>query len=540
MTTPLIRLALCAAALALGTAPPALAADPPTTPNVTLFRDGTPLTFGATLSPPYVLRYGGSGWVIHVRALIDMFNEVVVSETGAFLYACDFCVINGLHPAIDNDSEGRVATVGFHSGSSHFDPDGTGVFIDDVVVIETGDPLVAPGVPALAEWTSTTSMDLLEPDQLVIRGTYGVPPLFDDVEVLVRYDLDGAGAAINPDVVYQEGDLVDGRAVLGVASTYDRSWTVNDNGQVITTLSLGGGGIGIPAALAIVLDDTILIEHDKPSPVPGLEWHLFTTDCVDLNEQGDTAIATKLEGSRDILLKNGQVLAMEGDPAPGLPGSILLAVKGAHLAEDGSLLWYGKWVDNQGSGHEGFFVDDQLMVQAGGFPAGNTLVDGLSLFSVNPDPARFDIAEDGSRFAFEGDDALGNWGVFEVSLAPWVSQGGGLAGTGGLKPLVVGSGELTAGSTASLELSQALPGAVTHLVLGLSELAAPLKGGVLCPNPDVLLLGLPVDGAGTFTASGIWPASVPSGATFWSQFWTVDPGAPKGVSVSNCLRATTP
>ena len=38
------------------------------------------------------------------------------------------------------------------------------------------------------------------------------------------------------------------------------------------------------------------------------------------------------------------------------------------------------------------------------------------------------------------------------------------------------------------------------LVVGFSELAAPFKGGVLVPNPDIVIAGLPTDGAGSWTA----------------------------------------
>ena len=47
-------------------------------------------------------------------------------------------------------------------------------------------------------------------------------------------------------------------------------------------------------------------------------------------------------------------------------------------------------------------------------------------------------------------------------------------------------------------------------------------------------------GAGSKTLGSHWPAGVPSGFSFWSQWWIADAGAPAGYAASNGVRGTTP
>jgi len=122
---------------------------------------------------------------------------------------------------------------------------------------------------------------------------------------------------------------------------------------------------------------------------------------------------------------------------------------------------------------------------------------------------------------------------------PFTDQGNGLAGTNGV-PLLAGFGTLAPSTPMSLLLTNALPSSTTTLIIGLTALNAPFKGGVLVPNPDVLIFGLPVNGAGTLLLNGTWPGSIPSNVSFYFQHWIVDAGGPAGLAASNGLKGTTP
>jgi hypothetical protein len=78
------------------------------------------------------------------------------------------------------------------------------------------------------------------------------------------------------------------------------------------------------------------------------------------------------------------------------------------------------------------------------------------------------------------------------------------------------------------------------MVLGLSQLAAPFKGGTLHPTPDVIIPSLPLDGSGATTLSFPWVPGVPTGVSFYCQGWVPDVAGIVGFSATNGLRGTAP
>ena len=80
---------------------------------------------------------------------------------------------------------------------------------------------------------------------------------------------------------------------------------------------------------------------------------------------------------------------------------------------------------------------------------------------------------------------------------------------------------------------------MAHLVVGLTPLDAPFKGGVLVPEPDLLVFGLPLDATGSLLVSGAFPPDLPAGIDLYVQMWIEDGGAVHGLSASNALLATT-
>lgn len=147
----------------------------------------------------------------------------------------------------------------------------------------------------------------------------------------------------------------------------------------------------------------------------------------------------------------------------------------------------------------------------------------------------------------DGDALVTNWknGIAYVNWAPsllgspeWPFLGDGLTGAAGM-PLLQGDGALSGGSTVTVSLSNALPSSTAALVVGLSALAIPFKGGVLVPNPDAVLGALPVDGSGDLAIIATWPSGIPSGVPLWLQYWVIDPSGPVGFAASNAIMGTT-
>ena len=123
--------------------------------------------------------------------------------------------------------------------------------------------------------------------------------------------------------------------------------------------------------------------------------------------------------------------------------------------------------------------------------------------------------------------------------AAFTNLGGGLAGTFGI-PVFTAVGSLLGGTQAKLSLTGAKTFSISTLVVGLSQINAPFKGGVLVPDADVLVGGLPTGAGGSVQLTGNIPDGLPAGVPIWFQHWVVDAAGPKGFAASNALRSTTP
>jgi hypothetical protein len=123
--------------------------------------------------------------------------------------------------------------------------------------------------------------------------------------------------------------------------------------------------------------------------------------------------------------------------------------------------------------------------------------------------------------------------------SPWGYLGGAISGSAGT-PLLAGSGDLVGGQPVTLTITAAKALTPVTLIIGLSILDAPFKGGVLVPSPMFLIFGLSTNAHGTLALSSTWPSSLPSGFTFYTQYWIPDPAGPVGFSASNGLSGTTP
>ncbi len=117
--------------------------------------------------------------------------------------------------------------------------------------------------------------------------------------------------------------------------------------------------------------------------------------------------------------------------------------------------------------------------------------------------------------------------------------GGGLAGAAGVPTLTL-DGFLFPGETLVVQVGGGLPGGSAVFVVGGAGLFAPFLGGTLVPSPDVVSPPVPLDALGALTTLAVWPPSVPSGTTVFTQAWLPDPAGPQGFAATNGLKLTAP
>lgn len=128
--------------------------------------------------------------------------------------------------------------------------------------------------------------------------------------------------------------------------------------------------------------------------------------------------------------------------------------------------------------------------------------------------------------------------VAAIAPNPWVSLGHALAGSAG-KPTLSAAGPLVANGGFQIAIAHGKPLASATLVLGLSQLDAPFKGGTMVPFPNVLVPGLPLGASGAITLPATWPAGVPAGLPVCLQAWIPDAAGPKGFAATNAIKTAT-
>lgn len=113
---------------------------------------------------------------------------------------------------------------------------------------------------------------------------------------------------------------------------------------------------------------------------------------------------------------------------------------------------------------------------------------------------------------------------------------GGLGGTFGVPTLSV-TGGTSPGDTLQVDLNGALLGSPLFLVLGDVIFDYSVKGGLMVPRADVLLLGR-TDGSGHWSHTTTWRPGIEFGELLHLQAWIVDAAGPVGWSATDAVQLT--
>jgi hypothetical protein len=136
---------------------------------------------------------------------------------------------------------------------------------------------------------------------------------------------------------------------------------------------------------------------------------------------------------------------------------------------------------------------------------------------------------------------LPGYGAYRVltgTLRDWDPMGHELPGASG-PPRLWMTGLLSQGETVSARVTDAPASANGLLFLGGAEANLPFKGGVLVPQPTLVLpIATDALGGATFVATVLSP--LPPGLDLYVHAWLADATAPAGVSATSAYHAVTP
>ncbi|MFT7465005.1 MAG: hypothetical protein ACI9EF_003365, partial [Pseudohongiellaceae bacterium] len=122
----------------------------------------------------------------------------------------------------------------------------------------------------------------------------------------------------------------------------------------------------------------------------------------------------------------------------------------------------------------------------------------------------------------------------DIPILP--KSAGGLGGTFGV-PAISVTGGTSPGDTLQVDVDGALPGSTLFLVVGDVVFDYAVKGGLMVPRADVLLLGR-TDGSGHWSHNAIWQPGIQFGELLHLQAWIVDAAGPVGWSASDAVQLT--
>ncbi len=295
--------------------------------------------------------------------------------------------------------------------------DDSGVYFNDVLVIQEGDVTTAagltPGTPFIGFFEAT----LNESNQILIVASIDDPAIASTTDrALIVAQVDGAGNLLSETLIHAEGDVLPGQVdPIADFSTNVHGTAINAAGDVLYAADLTGS---TATDGVVYLNDTLLAQEGSPSPVAGRNWSSLSSAKVDLGDGGDWVLTGSLDGdtaSNALMVRNGAKWVQEGDSLPDIAPFTLTSfgTGPVRIDDEGNVLWVGQWNDPDTSRDSGLFFNKTLVVQEGVSLAGAALITGVQTTQDG-----FALSENGRWAVFEGEVAGLLDAVFLVDLLP--------------------------------------------------------------------------------------------------------------------------
>ncbi|MCB9898749.1 MAG: VCBS repeat-containing protein [Planctomycetes bacterium] len=274
-------------------------------------------------------------------------------------------------------------------------------------------------------------------------------------------------------------------------------------------------------------------------PTSGNGGTTLDADCADMDGDGDPDVLLSNDGNQ----QNRYWENVLGVPDTHAPTFQLLTVQG-DKSDGTETPIHAQLRDNAAYYMVSLYNVDLIYTVNGGpahcvqmFSQGSMQFRGVIPAAVNGTVA----------YHVEATDDAGNTAVspthsyVQTSAASslWAGLGCGTQGVKG-DPYLKAWGDLTAGSTATLDLEDAAPNAINALFISASSTAVPFKGGLLWTFPVAVTLNVFTDAGGQTLVQFPWPAGIPTGTQLFWQYAIQDASNPTGLTISNAVRSTTP
>lgn len=286
------------------------------------------------------------------------------------------------------DDRGRVSWAGV---VEPFPLHLSGLFLGGKLVLVDGDPGQAPALPAGLQFRFFQAVHIGAGRAVVACDLDGaLPPGQTFHQALLRLTPTPGGPPSQA-VVVQTGDVLPGTSgPVALLADAPGELDVNGAGEVLFLTATADG------VLWVFRDDVPIARSGDPIAPTGdvLDQVL----ALATNDAGDWALAARL-GRADgtvfeAVVRNGSVVASEGDAVAGVPGATLASAGGrVALTARGQVLWHGRWDDPDPTRDEAVFVDRRPLIREGVSTVHGELLTALG-------PAAVDEA--GARLLFAG------------------------------------------------------------------------------------------------------------------------------------------
>jgi hypothetical protein len=500
------------------------------------------------------------GVVLENGALYLRENQALGLPVGSTLDSFDALGIDSFDDCVHN----------FFLDGTTGSSDDSGVYFNTSLMIQESDISIAPELSAGTPYIGFFEVKGNDVAQMLIMASVDDPAISSGVDrALILADHGGLGSVFAERAIAREGQVLPGQVdAVTDFDTGPHNFAFTNAGSAMFVADLAGS---TAFNTAIYVEDggayTLVAQKGTASSVsPTRDWSSLASSKVDLKDgeacDGASEICDlaglqqwvytgSLTGdstTNSIIVKgthHGQFkLVQEGDSLSGMGGFKITSFGSGpvYLGANGNVLYYADWDDTDTTKDTGLFLNGQLIVQEG-----VTLIGGVAIDNLRGIQDGYALSDNGRYIVFEAELAGGLEGVFQIdtgaaweNLDDWLSPTPVAAVEPGAAVTALGIGTLVPFSPITLTIANATPSTAATLVASPFLLDASFKGGVMVPFPT-LLLGLGVTTSdGSLTLPALWPGGVPSGVTFFMQWWMPDPLGPSGFVASNGLAATTP